>query len=368
MKRRTQWIVIVIVVLILAAYGTYLQMQQPKEETIKIGAILPLTGLYSENGQNSLRGYELAVGEINSKGGINGKKIELVIEDHKGDDNVGAVNAYHSIQAKGVKIILGPNHSPTGLAVAPIACQDKALLISPSIGTKKFSPTCNTIFDVWPVDYANSKKLGEIVVRKGYKKISILGSVQEWEKEQADAAKEGVLSENGNLANFIITDNSPAIVNADITKIISSGTDAVIFTNYGYMDIYARKLKEFGSDGDFFVVILDETRKDNAQGAFENAIVISSYSPTQEFIEKFSRKYNTKPDFPADTSYDAVMILANSIKETNSTDPPVLSEYMLKIKNYAGASGNFSFTSSGDVTKEPIFQTVQNNTIVMYEG
>ncbi|NYZ78002.1 ABC transporter substrate-binding protein, partial [Candidatus Micrarchaeota archaeon] len=54
---------------------------QPKEETVKIGILTPLTGSLAEYGYNAKRGIELAAGEINKNGGINGKQIQLFFED-----------------------------------------------------------------------------------------------------------------------------------------------------------------------------------------------------------------------------------------------------------------------------------------------
>ena len=335
-------------------------------DTLKIGAVLPLSGYGSETGQTSLNGYELAIKEINDQGGLLGKQIELVVADHKGDSTQEALSAYNSLKLKGINVVLGPHFSPLGQAMAPVACDDDIVLISPSIGIRGFVEQCDLIFDVWPADYQNSKLLGEMVVKQGHKRIAIIGSEQSWEYEQAEGVKEGVESAKGNLVEYIITQDKPDDFLTEATKIVGANADAVIFTNYGYMDIVAKRLREQGSKAQFYVVILDEARKNGAQGAFENAIIISSFSPSAEFIKKFEKEYDATIDFAADTSYDSVMLLAQAITATESTDPERIAAYLLSLKEYSGASGHLTFDSNGGVLKNSVFQTVKNNVIVKY--
>ena len=67
-------------------------------ETIKIGAILPLTGYSASNGKNVNDGLQLAIDEINKRGGVNGSKIELIVEDSKSDPQA-AVAGFNRIEA-----------------------------------------------------------------------------------------------------------------------------------------------------------------------------------------------------------------------------------------------------------------------------
>ncbi len=338
-----------------------------KDEMIRVGAVLPLIGYGAENGENALKGYQLAVEEINQKGGLLDKTLELVVADHAGDNTAEALSAYRSLKVHDINLMLGPNYSPLGQAMAPIACEENTLLISAAIGIRGFVEECDLIFNLRPVDYQNSVLLGETVVKSGGKRIAILGSEQSWEREQAEGVKQGVEQSKGNIVAYIIAQNEPTDFRTEATKIIHAEADSVIFTNHGYMHLAAKRLRELGSTAKFYVVILDETKKDGAQGAFENTVIITSLTPTQEFIEKFESKYNKKPDFPADSSYDALMLLAQAISNTNSTDPQVLATYLTSLKQYKGASGNLTLTENRGVTKDATFQIVKNNTIIRYE-
>lgn len=343
-------------------------VEKPGEDTIKIGAVLPLRGYGVETGETSLKGYELAIKEINERGGISGKKVELIVADHQGDSTAEALSAYRSLKLRGIHLMLGPHFSPLGQAIAPVACEENTLLISPSIGIRGFVETCDYIFDLWPTDHQNSVRLGETVAKKGYKRIAIIGSEQSWEKEQAEGVKQGVENVNGTVVEYIIAQDAATVdFRTEATKVIYANADAIIFTNYGYMHTVAKRLRELGSNADFYSVTIDERLKNAAEGALENTIIITSFTPTEEFKSKYKLEYNKDPDFSADTSYDSVILLAQAIDSTNSTDPKVLASHLHAIDYYEGASGKLQFTTAGGVTKQAAFLTIRNNTIIKYE-
>lgn len=86
-------------------------------EPIRIGGILMLTGVGSNWGLNSQRGVDHAIEEINNEGGIDGRLLEIVYEDNQGDDPRVAVSAFYELFREDINIILGPNWSPSGLAL-----------------------------------------------------------------------------------------------------------------------------------------------------------------------------------------------------------------------------------------------------------
>ncbi|MEM4215062.1 MAG: ABC transporter substrate-binding protein [Candidatus Pacearchaeota archaeon] len=98
--------------------------KKEKEEVIKIGAILPLTGNVAFWGQPVQKGMEFAAKEINSKGGINGKKIELRIEDSKGDATEGVIALNKLLNIDKV-LTVSVHTTAVSNAVAPILEENK---------------------------------------------------------------------------------------------------------------------------------------------------------------------------------------------------------------------------------------------------
>ena len=98
---------------------------------IRIGASLSQTGLYAAAAQNQLRGYQLCVKQMNDKGGVLGRKLELVVHDD-GSDPATAVRLYEKlITHDKVKLELGPNTSPVTDAVADVTEKHKIPMVAP---------------------------------------------------------------------------------------------------------------------------------------------------------------------------------------------------------------------------------------------
>lgn len=344
-------------------------------EPIKIGAILMLSGTGSNWGINSQRGAELAVAEVNEQGGIPfgtaqgkvGRPLLVVYEDNQGDNATAAVNGLQKLLAENIKVIIGTNWTPSGLAVAPIACDKGVLMISPSLGVRGFNERCDSLFNVWPHDDVLSERLGEWLAGKGYKKIAILGSKQEWEQTQAEAVKRGFKGKGGAIVAYELSQKDQKGFRTEVTKIKASNPDAVVFTNYSYEHISAKQLREQGAKIPFYSILMDDERIKGAAGAFEGTVVITSFTPTAAFKEKFTAKYNEQPDIGADTSYDAMMLIVEAMRQTDSTDPAVLKDYLGSLKIYSGASGTLTFDGQRGVTKSAEFQIVKDGKLMPYE-
>ncbi|MDD4983856.1 MAG: ABC transporter substrate-binding protein [Candidatus ainarchaeum sp.] len=336
------------------------------KDTIKIGAIFMLTGAGSFQGDQSLKGAQMAVDELNINGGINGKTIELVAEDDGTDNPTKAIEALTSLQHRGINIVMGPNWSTSARSLAPVACANKMILISPSAGVNELEKECEYTFNLWPNDKINSKNLPKFMIDKGYNKIAIIGSKQIWETEQANAGKEGIAEFGGTLTEFIITNQDQLDFSTEIAKIKDSKPDAVIITAYTQMSIVAKQAKELGLNVPFFVVLIDQDKIDNAKGALEGTIVISPFTPSKKFQENFYKKWGVEANQSSDNSYDAVMLIAQAIKETGSEDPEVIQKYLNNLTTYQGESGSLIFNEFGGVTKEPKFQIVKDNKLVDY--
>ncbi|HWU37412.1 MAG TPA: amino acid ABC transporter substrate-binding protein, partial [Candidatus Acidoferrum sp.] len=110
-----------------AALATAASPQGP----IRIGASLSLTGPYAPFGQNRLRGYQLCFKHMNEKGGVLGRKLELVVEDDQSEPAT-AVRIYENLITQGkVDAILGPYSSPITDAVADVSEKHKMPMVSP---------------------------------------------------------------------------------------------------------------------------------------------------------------------------------------------------------------------------------------------
>lgn len=314
-----------------------------EDETVKVGAILMLSGDYAIEGINAQKGIELAANEINQRGGVLGKRLEIKYEDNQADNTQLAVSALYKFIQQDVHLVLGPIQTPSGLATAPIACSNKVLMISPNIGVSEFNKECDFIFKTVNDDALNSEFLGKYLYEKGYRKIGVLGSLQTWEKIQAESVKKGFEKAGGEVVSFQLVKPDEKDFSSIITKIKNTNPEVIIFANYNTQHLSAKKSRELGIIASFYSILVDQSKIDAAQGALEETVVVTSFTPKKDFVEKYNSLYKEEVSRPADSSYDVIMLLAQAIEETKSTDPTVLKEYLNSLEIYDGASGFLTF-------------------------
>jgi len=151
------WLLVIIVVIIGIWYGV--SRKPAEEEPIKIGAVLPLTGTESSWGADAKEGIELAVEEINSRGGIKNKKIEIIYEDGQCKPEPAVTAAQKLINVDRVSVIIGEICSSATLAIAPITETAKVVLISPGSASPKITEAGDFIFRNWITDKDGSTYL-----------------------------------------------------------------------------------------------------------------------------------------------------------------------------------------------------------------
>src|ERR1700741_1202433 len=115
-------------------------------DPLVFGHIAPLTGDEAIFGVWEREGIELAVDEINAAGGVAGRPLTVLNEDDQGVASTAVSALQYLISAKGVRIVIGGTLSGTTLAMAPVAMQNKVVLLSPSAQSPKIAEAGDFIF------------------------------------------------------------------------------------------------------------------------------------------------------------------------------------------------------------------------------
>src|ERR1700761_7837472 len=200
-------------------------------ETIKIGVNEPLTGAFAASGTYVVNGAKIAADEINAKGGILGKQLELVIEDNKSNPTEAAAVAEKLITGDKVPVMMGAWGSSLTLAVMPKLLEYKVPMVVETSSSGKITTSGNPyIFRLSPTSEMEAKAFAPLVKTMGIKKADFLatnddfgkGSMQEFTKMlKANGVEIGASETMGEDA----TDLS-----AQLAKIKASGGDTIFVT------------------------------------------------------------------------------------------------------------------------------------------
>ena len=327
---------------------------------ITIGAALCLSGECASWGENSLKGAQLAVEEINSAGGVLGQRLKLDVvdtaEDRGGVRAVAAVS--HLLRSGKTKFLLGPTWSSAGEALAPILSKKKDILVaSPSLGIASFNEASDNIFNTWPHDSVATKKLANYAYGKGWRKAAVISSQQPWEQLQGEIFRAEFVRLGGVIASsveFLPNEQDQA---SQITSLIASKPEFVVFANFQTMDISARTLGKLGYLGPKLAVLMDEIRIQNAKGALKGCVFARYPEPSKNFVANYTNRFGVAPGVASDTGYDTVKLYAEAMKRSGTTNAQSVARNM-QNSSYQGASGVIEFDKDGGLLRTPVLYQV----------
>ena len=338
-------------------------------EDFKIGILASLSGNWKELGEHTVKGSELAVKEINSKGGVLGQKIVLNIQDtNEATSAAKAINAYRFLRNIGFKYFIGPQGSPAGIAFSGVLPTEKDfIIISPSLGVSNFHQSSPYAFNTAGIQKYGSSEMAKKIYKLGIKKIAILSSDNPWEYEQGDSFNKTFLALGGEVTVYVESSSETNDLRTEILRIVKSKPDAIFFAVYNRIDLAAKTLKQFEFKGPKFATLVDESRLKNAQDNLDGTIYFTLGEPTDSFIEKFKNEYGIMPIFSADYAYDTVYAYKYAIEKTESFDTKEISKALLDLE-FQGGSGNIKFDKEGCIVRDSLYWKVEKESLIKIGG
>lgn len=372
MKRVSKVLTALVLGTVLAGLAAGCGGGEKKADTIKVGANLEMTGGSASYGISSKNAIELAFKEINEKGGINGKQLELVVADNK-SEAAEATNAMQKLVSQdNVVAVIGPNLSSSVIAASAINNSAKVLDIAPmatnpyvtvdqaSGKTKEFN--YRTCF-IDPFQGTVMAKFATDELGVGNAAILIDNS-SDYAKGLAQFFKENFVKEGGAVTaeeSYLQKDTD---FKATLTKIKATNLDFLYVPGY-YQEVglIVKQARELGMNmpiagGDGW----DSAKMPEIAGAaaLNNTYFSSLYSPedssdiNKNFVAAYEKAYGQKPDVFAALSYDSALLVAEAIKNAGSTEPAKISEAMAKINGFSGVSGSVTFDDKHNPVKSAV--------------
>ena len=335
-------------------------------DSITIGTVTTNSGTAAAYGEAEVKGFELAVSEINAKGGINGKKVKLESMDDKGDATE-ASNAYNKLAGdNNVLAVAGPTISATTAAVAPLADQSKLVTIAPA-ATSDSIETGNYLFRTCFKDSYQ----GEVAARFAaenlkVKKVAVLygtgdpyscGVGEAFAKAAEKLGLEVVDKESSSSADD--TEYS-----AQLQKIQASGAELLYAPYYysvagPYIIPQARSVGfegyVMGPDGyDGLKLTGDKSQYNKTYYTTHYSADDNTNTKVQDFIKSYKSKNNAEPNTFAALGYDTIYMIKQAIEKAgkNATREDVRNA--VAGMTFDGVTGKFTMDKSGSPTKSVI--------------
>ena len=344
----------------------------PNHSTIKIGYFGDLSGPTFNFGQSAINGVLMAADAVNQGGGINGRRIDIVIEDDKGSPEEAARLTAKLIDKDKVVAIIAGGTSGNSRAAAPKAQSSHIPLISPSSTDPAVTQTGDYIFRACFVDSFQGEVMANFAFNtlKAQKAAVIFDFNSPYGRGLSDFFKLSF----ARLGGRIVSEQSYAQGDADfkgqLSTIRSAEPDVIYIPGYyGDVALIAKQARHIGltqpllgGDG-WDAPELWQLGGDALNGSYISThYSVDDPSPAiKTFVDMYKHRYgNSLPDAHAALAYDAARILFDAIGRAGVTDGEKLRNAMAQTKNFAGVTGLISMDTDRNAVKPAVVLKLQD--------
>lgn len=328
-------------------------------EDLKIGLMCPLTGKWASEGQDMKNIVSLLVEETNAQGGINGKKVELLVEDDAGDPRTAALAA-QKLASSDVIAVIGTYGSAVTEASQDIFDESGIVQIGTGSTSVRLTEKGMPLFlRTSPRDDDQGKAAAAAIVKGNYKAVALLHDNSSYARGLAEEAKKELDKAGVPVIFFDALTPGERDYSAILTKLKSANPDLIFYTGY-YPEtgMLLRQKKEMGwnapmmgGDAANHQDLVKIAGNEAAAGYFFVSPPLPQDMDTKEakdFLSAFKAKYDAYPlSIWAVMAGDAYRALEAAIKAGN-TEPEKIAAWLKSQTDVPALSGPVGFDSKGD--------------------
>ncbi len=343
-------------------------------DRILLGHVASLTGNEATFGDSTDKGIRLAVEEVNRRGGVRRKPLDVKTYDDQGKPEEAAIASSRLVLQDRVAVLLGEVASSRSLAMAPIADQNHVPMISPSSTnprvTRENGRTRPYVFRVCFIDPFQGTVMAKFARENLHvKKVAVLRDVG---NDYSVGLADYFLSKLRELGGEVVNDQSYKAGDQDfkaqLTAIKARAPEAIYVPGY-YTDValIARQARELaikiplmGGDG------WDSPRLFEIGGkALEGSYFSNHYSPEdpspriQDFVKSYKERFGNVPDGLAATAYDAGRIAADAMSRAKDLSGDAIRDAIAATKDYPGVTGVISIDADHNAVKPAVVLQVR---------
>ncbi len=343
-------------------------------EPIVIGALLPLSGPAEAYGKPLQWVINFAVKNVNDNGGVGGRPLKVEFDDGGCKQEPSTKAMTNLVTVKGVKVVIGGICSSETLAAAPIAEQNKVVVLSPASSDPELTKAGDFIFRNYPSDAQQGQMFADYANKKGWKKVGAFVEIKSYTEGIADVFQKSYSTLGGETVTEKF-ETEATDMRTQITKLQAAKVDAyLVFTQApAQADVLLKQLQEAGVKGPFLLndvpmgdSALVAKYKDYLEGAIGTSVAYDTANPDLAKMKEAYKAAEGK-DLPflyvMAPTYDAVYILKEAMEKAGE-DPVKIKEYLYTVKGRKGLAGSLSFDVNGDAETAKYIPMVLRNGVL----
>jgi branched-chain amino acid transport system substrate-binding protein len=353
---------ILIASIVIAGLLSACQQQNGGGDKVRIGVFMSTTGTTANFGISSVNGIKMAADEINAAGGINGKQVELLVQDDRSDASEAATIVTKFVTQDQVNAVIGEVASSRSIAAAPIAQNAKIPMLTPSSTNPEVTKKGDFIFRSCFIDPYQGAAIAQFAAKTlGAKTAAIMVD----RKNDYSTGLEKVIDATftkfgGKIVATQSYQEGDQDFNAQLTSLKGTNPEVIFVPGY-YNDVglIAKQARDKG----ITVPLIGGDGWDSEQlykiggTALNGSYFTNHYSPydtepkVQKFVKDYKARYNSTPDALAATAYDAANIMFDAIKRSKSLSGPDIRDALAATNAFPGVTGTVTFNENRDAVK-----------------
>ncbi len=329
--------------LLLAVAVAALGLPAAAQGPVRIGASLSVTGTYAKLGKNQHEGYQLCIKDLNARGGMLGRKAELVMYDDQSLPAT-AVRLYEKLITEDkVDAVMGPYSSPVSEAAANVTEKYKKVMVAPLAATTSiFKKGRKYIFMVISPAESYLEGLIDTAAKRGLKTIAVVNEDTLFSKAAASGAVELAKKKGMQVVYQEAYPKGNTDFSALLTKIKAVNPDVIAAGTY-FDDAVAltRQMKELNVSPKMYGVTVGGDLPEFYDVLKQNAEYIygaTQWEPTlpypgnQEFFDAYRKDFGHEPSYHSAAGYAGCILYAEAVKRGGSLDADKVREQLLKLE------------------------------------
>lgn len=346
--------------------------------TIHIALSAPITGDWSEYGVNFQRSVEMAIEFLNDDGGVLGRQVRLSVGDTKGNPQEAATLAQKWTSDPTVVAQIGAFSSSSSMAAQPIYDAEGMVQLSPTASHADYAGGSEWSFGIVGTQAGEGPFNARFAYEDlGIRRVAVLHLNNDWGIDAAEYFSEAFEDLGGEVVGTEFYFDGERDFTAALTKLRDTDADGLYIASF-YNDGAAINLQRQRLGWDDVTVLgptslystqLIELGGDAVEGLYTaTGFFTEDTDPAvQAYVDEFTARYGSQPNFHAALAYDAMMLLADAIERAGSTDSAAIRDALAETSDFPGLTGSITFTPAGDAVKGYRKLVIENGEFVVYE-
>jgi branched-chain amino acid transport system substrate-binding protein len=329
-------------------------------DQVILGAVLPLTGSSATVGEDQRRGIELAVEYINSRGGVLGKSLKVIIED-SGGRAASAIDAATKLASVDkVPVIIGEYSSGITIPMGQYLVRQGVVHINPGSSSPKVRDIGEYSFSVMGLDDLAGRFTADKIFKQGFRKAVFLAPNNAYGEGVTTQVAKAFTALGGTVVGTVLYTEGQSTYRRELEQLAKAAPDVYVYTAYGQESaVINREAFELGLNktpwfGIYLTMCTSDSAPETVQG--QTGIEVNYIGPDGGWYKKLYEDKHHQPFTTTFSGYtfDAVNIAVAAIKKANSTDPAAIRDALKQVAaSYVGVTGPLAMDEQRQRAHQP---------------